>query len=136
MGKKIIAVVVAVVLSACSTDTVPDSAPVITSTLPAIAITLAADVVPPVTLLSSSDWQGIPIMPGALAGEGDEDGYVFTIRSAIEQVRAFYEAELPKLGWKSIPTEDASTMMFIRDDEALAISLMAKGDEILVLLTR
>lgn len=42
----------------------------------------------------------IPVMPGALAGEGASWGYSFTIRSTLAQVRAYYKGELMKQGWE------------------------------------
>ncbi len=45
------------------------------------------------------EWKGIPIMPGALAGKADAESYAFTIKASVEEVQAYYEMELPKLGW-------------------------------------
>jgi hypothetical protein len=61
----------------------------------------------------ASEWKGIPIMPGAVAGEGDEEGYVFTIRATPQQVQDYYQLELGKLGWPSLAQGDgeSSTML-------------------------
>lgn len=46
-----------------------------------------------------ADWNGIPIMPGALAGEAPEGGYQFTIAAEFNAIKSFYETELSKLGY-------------------------------------
>jgi hypothetical protein len=76
-------------------------------------------------------------MPGALAGEGDEESYVFTIRATAQQVRDYYEIELGKLGWQLLDPGDDSTLLFTNDAGAtLTMSILANGDEALVLLVR
>jgi hypothetical protein len=44
-------------------------------------------------------WRGIPIMPGALAGEDNEYQYQYTLMEEILPVLNYYKAELKKLGW-------------------------------------
>lgn len=119
-------------IHACSRGELPVSDPPIVSTiavLPTETVVFTQEVLP-------SNWQGIPILPDALTGEGDGEGYVFTARSTLEQVRMFYETELPGLGWDSMPTEDVSTMIFVKNDETLTINVFAKEGEVLVLLTK
>ena len=43
-------------------------------------------------------WKGIPVMPDATSGEGDEEGYVFTIHATSQQVQDYYQVELARLG--------------------------------------
>lgn len=47
-----------------------------------------------------ADWNGIPIMPGAIAGESAEGGYQFTIGADLAEITAFYETELTNLGFE------------------------------------
>ena len=140
MKKTISTTILIIVLSACSSNAQPASAPVLESAPPAISATMMppTGTIPQIGEPTNADWFGIPIMPGATAGEGDEEGYVFTIKGTIDQVRKFYEAELPKIGWESLPSEDASTLLFIRDNgaESLTISLITNQDEVLVLLIK
>lgn len=88
----------------------------------------------------ASQWDGIPIMPGATTGEGDAEGYVFTVKATLQQIKEFYNLELGKLGWQPLSTdeEDASlTLMFMNNASAtLTISVVTKGDEALVLLVK
>jgi hypothetical protein len=87
----------------------------------------------------AAEWNGIPIMPDAIAGEGDEESYVFTVKTTPQRVQEYYQLELSKLGWQPSATgdEDSSLMMFTNNASAtLTISLIAKGDEVLVLLVK
>lgn len=88
----------------------------------------------------ASEWNGIPIMPDAIAGEGDEESYVFTIRATPQQVQEYYQLELGKLGWQPFATGngDSSLMLMFTNNASatLTVSIMAKGDEVLVLLVK
>jgi hypothetical protein len=77
-------------------------------------------------------------MPGAIAGEGDEESYVFTIKATPQQVQDYYQVELGKLGWQPLGTEDRdSSLMFTNNASAtITISIIAKGEQVLVLLVR
>jgi len=125
-------------VAACSRGKLPVSVPVNTSAPPVVptATVMPTGIVLPTKETLPPDWQGIPILPEALLGEGDDEGYVFTARVTVEQVRMFYETELPILGWEAIPSTDASTLLFGKENENLIINIIAKGDEVLVLLTK
>ena len=89
----------------------------------------------------ASEWKGIPIMPNAIAGEGDEESYVFTVKATPQQVQEYYQLELVKLGWQPFATGDGNSfslmLMFTNNaSTTLTISLIAKGDEVLVLLVK
>ncbi len=76
----------------------------------------------------------------AIAGEGDEESYVFTIKATPQQVADYYQAELVPLGWQPFGTDnkDASLMLLFMDQSSatLTISIIAKGDDALVLLVK
>ena len=80
----------------------------------------------------SSEWEGIPIMPNALAGEGDSGGYAFTINASLDEIQQFYETELPKQGWSVFAsgqgTTDAVILMFVKDAGILSVSIMPQPD--------
>lgn len=88
----------------------------------------------------ASEWNGIPIMPGATAGEGDAESYVFTIRAMPQQVQEYYQLALGKLGWQPFATEnkDASRMLMFTNDASatLTVTILTKGDQTLVLLAK
>jgi len=113
--------------------------------------TRTAPVIPTMTLRTSgetpdgtselaSEWNGVPIMPGEIAGEGDEDGYVFTIKATPQRVQEYYQLELGNLGWQLLSQEaDESSMimMFVNGaSETLTIHVIAKDGEALVLLVK
>ena len=138
------------VLAACSNfiQPSPTAIPTLTRTvLPTLALTNTS--MPPTetpeaisALLPdgqpASEWNGIPIMPEAIAGEGDEESYVFTIKATPQQVQEYYQLELGKLGWQPLGTGDGdSSLMFTNNASAtITISIMAKGDESLVILAK
>ncbi|NJC95628.1 MAG: hypothetical protein FIB03_04695 [Anaerolineae bacterium] len=126
--------ITALVVSSCAGNPV-GSTPTNTSIpLPTGATQDAiATIVPPVT-----DWRGIPIMPGAYAGEGDVEGYVYVIEATLEQVRTYYEGELSQMGWVETPSEDAGILYFTRNGaaETVTINLIEKEGQVLVLLTK
>jgi hypothetical protein len=47
-----------------------------------------------------SEWQGIPIMPGAISGDGDEFFYEFITNASQDEVRDYYIKTMPEYGWK------------------------------------
>ena len=53
-------------------------------------------------------------MPGAIAGEGDDEGYRFTIEAERAEIEEFYNSEMEKLGWVFwvVGTTDAGEGMF------------------------
>jgi hypothetical protein len=109
--------------------TIPTNTPTITprptKTLPAPSET--AD--PLVNMLPegtpASDWKGIPIMPGATSGKGDETSYIFTIQASREHITEFYVEELHRLGWESFATGEG--------DEGISLLFFRKGDKMLTL---
>jgi hypothetical protein len=77
-------------------------------------------------------------MPDAIAGEGDADGYVFMVTATPQQVGDYYQAELGKLGWQLLAAEEGNaSLSFVNTaSETLTISLITKGDQVLVLLVK
>jgi hypothetical protein len=143
-----------VMLSACSNTVQPTSTASPTFTL-SVAPTRSPTSIPTLTPLPpsetpdivsellpesqpASEWKGIPIMPGAIAGEGDEEGYVFTIRATPQQVQEYYQLELGQLGWQLYAQGDgeSSTMLIFMNSASttLTVSIIAKGETVLVLL--
>jgi len=129
-------------LIACSDPAQPTPA-ISESPTPVATVTLVPSALPPSQTpagQSSAEWQGIPIMPGAMAGEGDEEGYVFTIRATSQQVQEYYQLELGKLGWQRFAQENSgSSVMLIftdRTSATLTVSILSNGEEVLVLLVK
>lgn len=132
------------VLAACSNPAQPSSTAIPTLTLPPVSSFTPANPSLPLTETVSegkpaSEWKGIPIMPGATSGEGDEEGYVFTVKATPQQVQDYYQMELGKLGWQlSSRSEDGSSLVLLFMNSAssiLTVSVLAKQDKVLVLLS-
>lgn len=86
----------------------------------------------------SSEWEGVPIMPNAIAGEGDNKGYSFTINASPDAIQKFYEKELGKLGWTLLASGQGKTsstlLIFIKDTSTLSVSIIPQPDGIMYVL--
>jgi hypothetical protein len=153
MKKIVAAILFLFILPACSIIATPTSVPTLVPTaVPVDTATVArtqAPLMPTATpdIVAELDpegqpakeWNGIPIMPGAIAGEGDEEGYVFTIKATPQQIQEYYQGELSKLGWQPFAQGDGGSSMFIFTNETaetIAVNIVTKGDEALVLLVK
>ena len=89
--------------------------------------------------IPEKEWKGIPIMPGAINGEGDDESYKFTIKAPVEEVQAYYEKELAILGWDLMAegSGDTGSVMLIFNNGVpplLPVSIFSYGDLTLVLI--
>ncbi len=79
-----------------------------------------------------SEWEGIPVMPNAIAGEGDSGGYSFTINASPDEIQRFYEKELGSLGWNMFASGQGSTdavmLIFMKDAGTLSVSVIPQPD--------
>ncbi len=134
----------AVFVSGCVSSAKPTSValpPVIAGTVaPLTAPTAMSDLL--ATLIPHgqpiSEWNGIPIMSSALAGEGDTEAYRFTTAASREQIEGFYNQELLKLGWERLGSSEgdagAVIMIFSKDDSNVSISIFPKDDVFIVMI--
>jgi hypothetical protein len=83
-------------------------------------------------------WKNIPVMPGAVTGDEAEDRYRFMLPSSVDQVRDFYNSELPKLGWKfdtqGTGENGAPIFIYTKGDSILSISVIILGEIVIVTL--
>jgi len=86
----------------------------------------------------AAKWEDIPIMAGALAGSGDSSGYTFTIKSTVEAVQKYYEAQLPKLGWNLFASGQGTTsailLFFMKGTDMLTLSAIPQADGIIYVM--
>ena len=78
-------------------------------------------------------WQGFPIMPGAIAGEEDDNMYTFVIEASPDEVRVYYERELARLGYGLMASGvndagETKMLMFIGDDNSLSMFFVPYED--------
>lgn len=80
-----------------------------------------------------AEWNGIPVMPEAIAGEGDAQGYLFTILASSDEVQAFYERKLAALGWGVLGVgqskNGAVLLIFMKNNDTFSISIIDPGLE-------
>lgn len=74
-----------------------------------------------------TDWGGIPILPGASAGEGDESGYAFIVKTDVVDIQQYYEETLRGLGWmilaNSLDDTGSVLMIAMKDDAMLTLTV-------------
>jgi hypothetical protein len=132
----------ALLLAACSINVEQAPTPVPLATFSALPAPTATHTPASAseTPVMAAEWGGIPIMPGAVAGEGDEESYVFKIRATPQQIWEYYELELGKLGWKASVQdigENYLTLVFTNTaSRTLTMSIIVKGEDALVLMVR
>lgn len=79
-----------------------------------------------------SIWNDLPIMPQAIAGEGDDESYYFTVEASANEVQNFYENEMSKLNWSLLGVGEgkngALLLIFQKDQEVASISIFTLDD--------
>ena len=99
---------------------------------------LMADLVPKGT--PEKEWNGFPIMPGALAGSGDAGSYRFTTKATVAAIESFYEKELKAAGWVFLTVgtgeTGASMLIFTKDAQTFSVSIIPSGDLFIVMLVQ
>ncbi len=77
-------------------------------------------------------------MPGAVTGDTAEDRYRFMLTANVDQVRDFYKAELPRLGWiydtQGTGENGAPIFIFTKGGTVLSVSVIVLGDIVIVTL--
>ena len=123
-----------------------DTLKAVASEIPVSTLEALPSVIPDIELFNPegtpvSEWNGIPIMPQATAGEEfkDSNTYSFKVNAAIKEAQDFYNTELPKLGWSSsysMPANDIATIMgFQKDNDLLTVSITNVNETVVVVLT-
>ncbi|MEW5871560.1 MAG: hypothetical protein AB1894_19960 [Chloroflexota bacterium] len=83
-------------------------------------------------------WNGIPVMPQAISGKADGESYTYTVAATVKQVQAYYDQEMPKVGWQPFATGTGDNgnlfLMYMKGSRVAAISVVAQGNSTLVLI--
>lgn len=86
-----------------------------------------------------SEWNGIPVIPSATAGNEASGIYSFKAAATPTEVFDYYKAEMVKLGWEeffSMPdTGSGAILTFQKEPNLATITVTADGDGSLVFLT-
>lgn len=112
--------------------------PSIVPTLQAFATDLGESLDPQGTPVT--EWNGIPIMPQATAGqEFDANNYSFKAAATVTEAQEFYNAQLTSQGWSqpfSMPGgADAAILLFKKDDKTLTVIIAQTDGSVVVRLT-
>jgi len=78
-----------------------------------------------------SEWDGIPIMPQAIAGMGDEKGYQFSTKATFSEVQDYYLGEMTKRGWTFLGAGNPDTglvLLFLNNGQSVEISFVPQGE--------
>jgi hypothetical protein len=112
-----------------ATATMPPATPTQTST---------PDLIPKGT--PEKEWNGIKIMPGALAGEGDSGSYRFAIKATSAEIQSYYNKQMKLAGWTSFAlgtgNTEASLMFFTKDTKTFTISIIPQDDLFIVMFVQ
>jgi hypothetical protein len=88
----------------------------------------------------AAEWQGFPIMPGAIAGGESNGTYYFTIQATSDDIKTYYDKEMPKLGYSSMAVGNSDSRAVVlfyqgKDGSILSLSLFTKEDVMLVMMS-
>jgi len=91
------------------------------------------------SLTPVSDWNGVPIMPNAITGSGDDKGYSYTVDAEPAEIRAFYESALSAMGYSLFATGEGSggetvMLIFMKGADMITISIIPSDGLIIVLI--
>jgi len=80
------------------------------------------------------EWNGIPVMPQATAGEEfGESTYSYTVPVTAKDVQAFYNQKMEELGWSSPfgfqASEEGGIMIFQNDSDFVTITIVPDQDD-------
>ena len=88
-----------------------------------------------------SEWNGIPVMPQATAGEEFKDSrtYSYKVNATVKEAQEYYNTELTKLGWSSsftMPGNDVAVVqVYQKDNDLLTVTITNVNDSVVVVLT-
>ncbi len=118
------------------------------------AVALATQVVPFETLVANPtvlafgdifnpqgaplpEWNGIPVMPQATAGQEVTGLYSYKANTTVEDAAAFYAAQLTALGWVEQVNEigETTVLFYAKDQQGLTITIApAESNNVLIWL--
>jgi hypothetical protein len=77
-------------------------------------------------------------MPKAIAGDGDNKGYSFTVKASPDEVQNFFEKEMKKLGWNKMAIGQGETkamfLFFEKGSEMVTVGIIPEADGLILVL--
>ena len=87
-----------------------------------------------------SEWNGIPIMLDALAGEEKDGVYRFTTSVSRAEIELFYNRELSQRGWELLGRKEGNVgavlLIFSNADDTVSISILPDQNKFLVMIVK
>ena len=86
-------------------------------------------------------WNNLPIMPGAIAGDGNDTSYYFTTKATQDAIKSYYDQQMKTLGYDPLAVgngEGGAVVLFYQSASGATadISLFTKNDTILVMFVK
>ncbi len=117
--------------------------PTVTATAVALTATPTPDVIANLIPKNTPEkaWNDIPIMPGALAGDGDSGSYRFTIKATMAEIQSYYEKQMKAAGWVALAlgigdNSETSLLIFTKDTQTFSISIIPQDDLFIVMFVQ
>ncbi len=85
------------------------------------------------------EWNGIPIIHGAITGTGDNNSYRFIINTSMDNVHTYYSAAMNSLGWKLASSDNqngAFVYLYIQGTNTVKISISQQASFTVVVLSK
>jgi hypothetical protein len=106
-----------------------------------IRITTTPPILPLPTGTPLTNWNGVPVMPGAISGNGNAEGYSYTVNVSPFTVQQFYETQMKSQGWDVYTNDQSNTkailLLFTKDQDAVSVSIsLQPGGLTFVLLVK
>ena len=83
---------------------------------------------PPAGVEKAQTPSDLPIMPGATDQVAIMGMVSYKVAATVDQVSAFYKAEMPKLGWKSVAATIPGFLNFDKDGRQAQIAIVTKDN--------
>lgn len=77
-----------------------------------------------------AEWNGIPVMPQAAAGEEVTGLYSYTAAATTQEAIDYYKAQLTLLGWSEqfVQEGEPAVMFYVKDPQSLTITIAPAED--------
>jgi hypothetical protein len=76
----------------------------------------------------ASEWNGLPIMPQAIAGNEGDGSYYYTVGASVSEIQSYYQTQMAPLGWSLLATgegQNGATFMIFQNanGESASVSI-------------
>ncbi|MBW8012819.1 MAG: hypothetical protein FVQ83_16505 [Chloroflexi bacterium] len=83
--------------------------PILETSTPTLSPTPRITNTPRPTNIPRTEWNGIPIMPGAFNGDDGGSIYSFNVDADIETIQNYYQSAMPQAGWNLFATGEGNS---------------------------